>query len=121
MSSLKDVINLQKRQLDRYNELKKDVLKKITNKISHLAKHNELRCVYTVPRYIFGFSNYKVEDITSFLFLHLKKEGFCVVLLGNDKIFISWDIKDITNNNNERKKIRYDLSNIKPLLNLKSK
>ena len=70
MSSLKDVINLQKRQLDRYNELKKDVLKKITNKISHLAKHNELRCIYTVPRYIFGFSTYKVEDITSFLFLH---------------------------------------------------
>ena len=119
MSSLKDVINLQKRQLDRYNELKKDVLKKVTNKISHLAKHNELRCIYTVPRYNFGFSTYKIEDLTSFLFLYLKKEGFCVVLLGDDKIFISWDIKDITNSNIERKKIRYDLSNIKPLLNIK--
>jgi hypothetical protein len=118
MHSLKDVINLQKRQLDRYNELKKDILKKITNKISHLAKHNELRCIYTVPRYSFGFSTYKVEDITSFLFLHLKKEGFCVVLLSNDKIFISWDIKDITNINTQKKKNRQDLSNIKPLLNI---
>jgi hypothetical protein len=120
MSSLKDVINLQKRQLDRYNELKKDVLKKITNKISHLAKHNELRCIYIVPRYVFGFSTYKVEDITSFLFLHLKKEGFCVVLLSDDKLFISWDIKDITAINDKRKKISYDLSTIKPLINLKT-
>jgi hypothetical protein len=120
MSSLRDVINLQKRQLDRYNELKKDVLKKITNKISHLAKHNELRCIYTVPRYIFGFSTYKVEDLASFLFLHLKKEGFCVVLLSNDKIFISWDIKDMTANNKRKSKVKYDLSTIKPLINLKA-
>lgn len=119
MSSLKDVINLQKRQLERYNELKMDILKKVTNKISHLAKHNELRCVYTVPRYVFGFSAYRVEDLTCYLFLHLKKEGFCVVLLNNDKLFISWDIKDITNNTNEKKKIKSDLRNIKPLLNLK--
>jgi hypothetical protein len=119
MSSLRDVINLQKRQLQRYDELKKDVLKKITNKISHLAKHNELRCIYTVPRYIFGFSTYKVEDLTSFLFLYLKKEGFCVVLLSNDKIFISWDIKDMTDNNRRKSKVKYDLSNIKPLLNIK--
>ena len=104
MSSLKDVVNLQKRQLERYNELKKDVLKKITNKISHLAKHNELRCIYTVPRYVFGFSTFKVEDLASFLFMHLKKEGFCVVLLSNDKLFISWDIKDMTNNNIRKKK-----------------
>ena len=120
MSSLKDVVNLQKRQLERYNELKKDVLKKITNKISHLAKHNELRCIYTVPRYVFGFSTFKVEDLASFLFMHLKKEGFCVVLLSNDKLFISWDIKDITNSNIRKKKIRYDLSTIKPLINIKS-
>jgi hypothetical protein len=119
MTTLKDVINLQKRQIDRYNELKKDILKKITNKISHLAKHNELRCIYTVPRYVFGFSTYKIEDITSFLFLYLKKEGFCVVLLSNDKIFISWDIKDITEVNNIKIKTKMDLNNIKPLLNIR--
>jgi hypothetical protein len=119
MSSLKDVINLQKRQLERYNELKNDILKKVTNKISHLAKHNELRCIYTVPRYVFGFSTYRVEDLTYYLFLHLKKEGFCVVLLNNDKLLISWDIRDITNRSNEKKKIKSDLRNIKPLLNLK--
>jgi len=118
MTSLKDVINLQKRQIERYNDLKKNILKKITNKISHLAKHNEYRCIYTVPRYVFGYSTYKIEDITSFLFLYLKKEGFCVVLLSNDKIFISWDIKDITEINNNKIKIKNDLSSIKPLLNI---
>jgi hypothetical protein len=119
MTTLKDVINLQKRQTERYNELKRDILKKITNKISHLAKHNEFRCVYTVPRYVFGFSTYKVEDITSFLFLYLKKEGFCVVLLNNDKLFISWDIKDITEIKDNKIKVKKDLTDIKPLLNIK--
>jgi len=50
--------------------------------------------------------------------LYLKKEGFCVVLLSNDKIFISWDIKDITEINNNKIKIKNDLSSIKPLLNI---
>jgi len=50
MSSLKDVINLQRRQSARYNELKQNLLNKLTEKITHLAKHGEMRCVYTEPR-----------------------------------------------------------------------
>lgn len=116
MSALKDVINLQKRQSARYNELRQDIVNKITDKISHLAKHGEMRCIYTVPSYIFGYPKYNVTEITAYIYYLFKKEGFCVVLLGNDKIFISWDIKDI-NNIKESNKKKKQILDIKPLIN----
>jgi len=116
MSALKDVINLQKRQTARYNELRQDIVNKITDKISHLAKHGEMRCIYTVPNYTFGYPRYNVAEITAYIYYLFKKEGFCTVLLGNDKIFISWDIKDI-NNIKESNKKKKQILDIKPLIN----
>ena len=55
MNGLKNVMELQKRQQTRYNALKKEILKKLTDKISNLSKHGELRCIYTVQNYTFGF------------------------------------------------------------------
>lgn len=116
MSALKDVINLQKRQHARYNELRQDILNKMTDKISHLAKHGEMRCIYTVPSYVFGFPKYNVAEITAYIYYTFKKEGFCTVLLGNDKLFISWDINDInTLKQNDKKKKQ--ILDIKPLIN----
>lgn len=117
MSSLKHVINLQKRQHSRYAELKQGILNKLTDKITHLAKHGEMRCVYTVPSYVFGAPVYNVTDITTFLYYKFKKEGFCVVILGNDKIFISWDINDITGVKKPDKK-KNQFLDIKPLINV---
>ena len=117
MSSLKDVIKLQKRQHARYIELKENILNKLTEKITHLAKHGEVRCVYTVPSYTFGAPRYNVTDITAYLFYKFKNEGFCVVALANDKLFISWDIKDI-NNNRAPDKNKKKIIDIKPLINV---
>jgi len=116
MSSLKDIVNLQRRQSARYAELKQNLLRKLTEKIAHLAKHGEMRCVYTVPRYIFGAPAYNVADITAFLFYTFKKEGFAAVVLGNDKLFISWDINDI--NGVTKRKKKNNLIDIKPLINV---
>lgn len=119
MSLLKDVINMQKKQELRYSELKKCILNKLTDKITHLAKHGEMRCIYTVPSYIFGAPRYNVSEITIYLFATLQKEGFCTVLLGNDKLLISWDIKDInSHNSNIKKKPKNKLLDIKPLINI---
>ena len=117
---LKEVINLQKRQQGRYDELKKIILNKITDKISHLSKHGEMKCIYTVPSYIFGFPKYDVVDITVYLYNILKKEGFCTFAICSDKLFISWDIRDINKiNKNIKKKEHNKLFDIKPLINIK--
>jgi len=118
MSSLKEVINLQKRQHSRYIDLKQSILNKVTEKITHLTKHGEMRCIYTVPSYTFGAPVYNVADITAFLYFKFKKEGFCVVILGNDKLFISWDINDI-NGIKKRDKKKNEFLDIKPLINIK--
>ena len=118
MSSLKDILNLQKRQHSRYNALRNDIFKKMSDKIRHLSKHGELRCVYTVPGYTFGFPRYNVAEITTYLFTRLKNEGFCVVLLADDKVFISWDINDINNEKKVKIKKKVSIYDIKPLINI---
>jgi|TARA_B100001540_G_C15641409_1_gene566765 hypothetical protein len=117
MSSLKEVINLQKRQHSRYIELKQNILNKLTDKITHLAKHGETRCIYTVPTYTFGSPTYNVADITGYLFYKFKNEGFYAIMLANDKLFISWDINDINKKNNKNKN-KKQIIDIKPLINV---
>ncbi len=117
MSSLKEVIKLQKRQHARYIELKENILHKVTDKITHLAKHGEMRCIYTVPSYTFGAPQYNVADITAYLFYKFKNEGFCTIMLGNDKLFISWDINDI-NRIKKPDKNKKQVIDIKPLINI---
>jgi len=117
--NLQDVINLQGKQSVRYNKLKEDILLKLTEKITHLAKHGQLRCIYTVPLFVFGHPPYDVFEITSFLEKKLKIEGFCSLSLGKNKLFISWDINDINEFKKKKKDEKKSLVNLKPLLNLK--
>ena len=122
MNSLKEVINLQKTQQNRQKDVKKEILNRLTNRLLFFAKNNEFKFTYTVPIMLFGFVHYNVKDITHYLYLHLKKEGFYVVIIGNDKLFISWDIKDKNNtdkNNTDKKNTDKDnkFINIRPLLN----
>ena len=117
MTSLQDVIKLQRRQHKRFNDLKQNILTKLTDKITHLAKHGETRCIYTIPSYTFGLPKYDVADITTYVFIKMSNEGFCVVLLANNKLFISWDISDI--NKNEPPKKKQSMTDLKPLLNIR--
>lgn len=121
MPSLREILAIQKNQISRYNVLRKEILHKLTQKVIHLSSHGELKCIYTVPRYMFGFPRYNVEEITAYLFTYIKNEGFCVVLLDDDKIFISWDINDINNNLNRNKKPKKKvvINDLKPLINIK--
>ena len=119
MSSLRDVINLQRRQQTRFNDLKQDLMNKLTEKIIHLAKHGETRCIYTIPNYTFGFPRYNVSDIATYLYIKVMNEGLCVIILSSNKLFISWDISDINNIKNDSKKKKQSISDLKPLLNIK--
>jgi hypothetical protein len=118
MNSLKEVIGLQKTQQNRQKEVKKEILNRLTNRLLFFAKNNEFKFIYTVPPMMFGFVHYNVKDVIQYLFLHLKKEGFHVVIIGNDKLFISWDIKDKTEDIKKPDNDRNNkFINIRPLLN----
>ncbi len=120
MDGLRTVLESQKRQQNRYNALKKEMLLKLTEKISHLSKHGELKCIYTVQSYTFGYPRYDVSEMTNYLYISLVNEGFCVVILATNKLFISWDINDINKLKVEKQKKKEDMNDLIPLLNLKS-
>jgi len=120
MNGLKSVIESQKRQQTRYNILKSEMVSKLTDKITHLSKHGELRCIYTVKSYTFGYPRYDVNEMTNHLSIILANEGFCVVIIAYNKIFISWDINDINNIRVEKDKKKSEIKDLLPLLNLKS-
>lgn len=119
MATLKDVINLQKRQLNRQSELKKTLLKRLADRVNHLAKHGQLKCIYTVPDYCFGFATYRVEDMTNYLLNEIIKQGYCVIKLNERNLFISWDIKDVNSLINKMKKEKNNLESFLPILNIK--
>tara|TARA_B100001173_G_scaffold273277_1_gene252235 strand:- start:2503 stop:2868 length:366 start_codon:yes stop_codon:yes gene_type:complete len=120
MNGLKHVLESQKRQQNRYNALKTEMLTKLTEKISHLSKHGELKCIYTIPRYTFGYPRYDVNEMTNYLYICLVNEGFCSLILASNKLFISWDINDINKIKVEKQKKKEDMNDLIPLLNLKS-
>jgi len=119
MNSLKNVIDAQKRQQTRYNNLKTELLTKLTDKITHLSKHGELRCIYTVQEYTFGYAKYNVAEMTNYLYAVLSNEGFCVVILATNKLFVSWDINDINNIKVQKNKKKTQINDLIPLMNLK--
>ena len=65
MSALKEAINLQKRQISRLNDLKNVILNKLAEKINNLSKNGQLKFIYNVPPYLFGFPRYNIEDLNS--------------------------------------------------------
>lgn len=119
MSALKEAINLQKRQISRLNDLKNVVLNKLAEKINNLSKNGQLKFIYNVPPYLFGFPRYNVEDLTSFILQSLIKEGYCAVKIDSSRIFISWDINDINNLIKQKKKSEKNLKSLLPIINIK--
>jgi hypothetical protein len=120
MYTLRDVVNVQKRQLNRLNYLKDNILSKVYEKITHLAKHGELKFIYVIPSYYFGYPPYNPEDITNFLLERLIKDELCVIKIDKDKLFISWDILDINLFYKKSIKEKKNLNNLMPLINIKN-
>jgi len=119
MTVLKDAINLQKRQITRLNNLKNIILNKLAEKINNLSKNGQLKFIYNVPSYIFGFPRYNLEDITPFILQKLIKEGYCAFKIDSSRIFISWDINDINHLIKQKKKNEKSLKSLLPIINIR--
>ena len=121
MSNIKEVINLQKNQMFRIQELRQAIINKLSIKISQLAKNGVLKCIYDIPAFVFGYPYFDMKDMTSNVYKYLVKEGYCVIILNpsSGKMFISWDINDVNIVKGDEKKKEKILESIKPLLNIK--
>lgn len=93
--SVENIISIQKKRDNRTNETKKIIYNKLKDKINNYAQLGINKFIYEVPSFLFGHSIYNISDMTKYIFKKLKDEGFYVIKISNNYIFISWDIKDL--------------------------
>ena len=74
MSSIKEVIKLQKKQINRNNEIKQIIINKMNEKIAQLAKNGILKCIYNIPHFIIGYPYYEIGDLTQSVYKYLIKK-----------------------------------------------
>ena len=74
------------------------VLDMVHNKIKKSAEMKQLHCMYIVPTFIFGYPLFNLNECIQYLVKELKANGFLVTYMFPNKLYISWDLKEIDEN-----------------------
>ena len=114
MSSLniKDLNHsINKRKLKRL-ELYNSILEKVHHRIKFNADLEKTFCFYNIPEFIIGTPLYNVEELKNYIITALKKNGFKLLHIEPNWLFISWntsEIKEESNNGKKKKNVDYKL------------
>ena len=114
MSSLniKDLNNsINKRHLKRL-ELYNSILEKVHHRIKYNAELEKTYCFYNIPEFIIGTPLYNVEELKNYIITALKKNGFMLLHIEPNWLFISWNVSEIkedTNKGKKKKEVDYKL------------
>tara|TARA_B100000686_G_C16529173_1_gene831410 strand:+ start:522 stop:950 length:429 start_codon:yes stop_codon:yes gene_type:complete len=114
MSSLniKDLNNsINKRHLKRL-ELYNSILEKVHHRIKYNAELEKTFCFYNIPEFIIGTPLYNVEELKNYIITALKKNGFMLLHIEPNWLFISWNVSEIkedTNKGKKKKEVDYKL------------
>tara|TARA_B100001094_G_C18148159_1_gene782062 strand:+ start:185 stop:640 length:456 start_codon:yes stop_codon:yes gene_type:complete len=101
INDLYETIN--ERNIKRYGKFD-DILKCIHNRIKSYAKNEQTCCFYKIPEFIIGVPLYNIKDLTNYLFNSLKKNGFQLMYIDPNVLFISWEKKSKPITSNDLKK-----------------
>ena len=89
------------------------ILKKIHSRIQYNAKLEKTYCFFHIPEFIIGIPLYNVIDLKNYIINSLSKDGFEILYIEPNWIFINWNIssqkKIKTNKNNKQIKKNYKL------------
>jgi len=69
-----------------------NILKKIHNRIKYNAKLEKTHCFYQIPEFIFGVPLYNIDDLKQYIVNSLKKDGFNLIYIDPNWLFITWEI-----------------------------
>ena len=70
-----------------------DILKKIHIRIKYNANLEKTYCFYHIPEFIIGVPLYNIHDLRNYLMNSLKKNGFQILYVEPNWLFITWEIK----------------------------
>ena len=71
------------------------VLEMAHNKIKKTTESKQLRCVYDVPSFIFGYPLFDINECIAHVTRELQSNGFVVRYMFPNKLYISWDLEEI--------------------------
>jgi len=108
--TVQNAISTQKKRSERYSVLKEKILLVCKERIINYSNLNQTQCIYKIPVFILGYPPYNVDSMNKHLFKNLNREGFHVVKLNPEYIYISWNIKDLAKNEVEKKEISTNLN-----------
>jgi len=99
------------RNMKRYEKFD-GILQKVHNRIKYNAKNEKTYCFFQIPEFIIGTPLYNIEDLKNYLMDSLRKDGFQLMYIDPNWLFIAWEIKgkkQPTKKKKEKKKGDYKL------------
>jgi hypothetical protein len=93
---VENVLSIQKKKTIREEQLKNKILNSVKDKINNYANFGQTNFIYTIPNFLIGELPYTLESMNKYLVKKLKNEGFYIVNISSQYIYISWNIKDIS-------------------------
>ena len=80
------------RNLKRYEKFD-GILQKIHNRIKYNASKEKTYCFFQIPEFIIGTPLYNIEDLKRYIIESLKKDGFQLMYIDPNWLFITWELK----------------------------
>lgn len=93
-----------------------DILKKIHSRIIYQSNLEKTYCFYQIPEFIIGVPLYDVKKLTDYLIKSLKLNGFGILHIDPNWLFISWDedLKKIKKNKKKKTSEYKSIEEYKP-------
>jgi len=92
-------------------ELYNSILEKIHHRIKYNADLEKTYCFYNIPGFIIGVPLYDIKELTTYIITALQKNGFKILYIDPNWLFISWSIEEAPTKQN--KKVKKDTTNYK--------
>ena len=92
-------------------ELYNSILEKIHHRIKYNAELEKTYCFYNIPGFIIGVPLYDIKELTTYVITALKKNGFKLLYIDPNWLFISWSIEEAPTK--QPKKVKKDTTNYK--------
>tara|TARA_Y100001936_G_scaffold162836_1_gene158977 strand:+ start:151 stop:576 length:426 start_codon:yes stop_codon:yes gene_type:complete len=70
------------------------ILKKIHTRIRYYSKLERTFCFFQIPEFIIGVPLYNVSDLRNYIINSLKRNGFHIVYIDPNWLYISWSKED---------------------------
>tara|TARA_B110000879_G_C10852664_1_gene386048 strand:- start:211 stop:636 length:426 start_codon:yes stop_codon:yes gene_type:complete len=70
------------------------ILKKIHGRIRYYSQLERTFCFFQIPEFIIGVPLYNVSDLRNYIINSLKRNGFHIVYIDPNWVYISWSKED---------------------------